>query len=118
MHVLGTIPPVMRMIGLSLKEETPQGIVYERCYIIGANQNTWIELSTKFAEVFHARGIIPSPIPKSVNSREVDDGGEILMLMARDQLFLSERAEKTLGYQPTQKPLLEDLQTALEYYEL
>ncbi|OBT94643.1 hypothetical protein VE01_07983 [Pseudogymnoascus verrucosus] len=118
MHVLDIIPPLLRMIDLSLQEETPQGSVYERCYIIGANLNRWIELSAKFAEVFHARGLIPSPIPKSIKREDVDDGGELAMLMSRDQLFLSERAEKTLGYKPTQKPLVEDLQTALEYFDL
>jgi hypothetical protein len=118
MHVLDTIPPLLRIIDLALKEETPQGSVYERCYVIGANLNKWVELSTKFAEVFHARGLIPSPIPRSVKREEVDDGGEIAMLMARDQLFLSERAEKTLGYKPRQKPLVEDLQTAMAEFEL
>ncbi|KAK9319840.1 hypothetical protein V1517DRAFT_26496 [Lipomyces orientalis] len=117
MHVLDTIPPLLRMIDLALKEDTPQGSVYERCYIIGANLDRWIDLSTKFAEVFYAKGVISSPVPKRVKLEEAGKG-EIVDLMARDQLFLSHRAEATLGYNPTHPPLLEHLEEMLHDYSL
>ena len=117
MHVLDTIPPVLRMIDLALKEETPQGSVYERCYIVGANVDKWIDLSTKFAEIFHAKGIISSPVPRQVKLEDAGEG-EITMLMSKDLLARSERAESKLGYKPTQKSILQHLDTALDEYTL
>lgn len=76
-----------------------------------------INLSTKFAEVFHAKGIISSPVPKQVKAEDAGSG-EIISLMCSDQLFLSERAERVLGYKPQQKPLLEHLEAALDDYTL
>lgn len=105
------------MIDLALEEDTPKGSVYERCYIIGASLDRWIELSTKFAEVFHAKGVISSPVPRRVKLEDAGEG-EIVDLMSSDQLFLSERAELTLNYKPTQKSLLEHLQNALDEYSL
>jgi hypothetical protein len=117
MHVLDTIPPVLRMLDLALKDKTPQGSVYERCYIIGANLDKWIDVSTKFAAVFHAQGIISSPVPKRVKAEDAGSG-EIIFLMQRDMLFLSERAERELGYKPQQMPLLKHLETALYYHNI
>lgn len=117
MHVLDTIPPILRMLDLALEDNPPRGTVYERCYIIGANLDKWIDLSTKFAAFFHAKGIISSSIPKQVKVEDAGSG-EIIDLMRRDQLFLSERAERELGYKPQQKPLLEHLEAALNDYDL
>ena len=117
MHVLDTIPPVLRMIYLAMKEETPQGSVYERCYIVGANVDKWIDLSTKFAEIFHAKGIISSPVPRQVKLEDAGEG-EIIMLMSKDLLARSERAESKLGYKPMQKPILQHLDTVLDDYTL
>jgi hypothetical protein len=111
-HVLDVIPFILQVLDLSMKEDTPQGCVYERCYIIGANENRWKDVSAIFAQNLHSRGIISSPEAKSV-TLEGSGGGEISDLMASDMFLKYDRAKK-LGYKPTQQSLVEHLKTVFD----
>jgi nucleoside-diphosphate-sugar epimerase len=95
-HVNAIAPFVLLMLDLALKEEKPNGSVYERCYIIGGQEVAWKEVAEIFARVFHARGLVASPEPKSVELSDAGEG-EIPMLMASSVKFISPRAE-ALGY--------------------
>jgi hypothetical protein len=112
LHVLDVIPFVLKVLNLAMSEDTPQGSVFERCYIIGANEDKWKDVSGVFAENLHARGIISSPKPKSV-TLEGSGGGEISGLMASDMFLKYDRATK-LGYKPTQESLLEHLKKVFD----
>lgn len=105
------------MIDLSLKQPTPKGSVYERCYIIAANADPWLAVSTKFAEVFHAKGVIDSPVPRRIRPEEAG-GGEIPMLMARDIFVKCQRAEKELNFRPVQETLSGNLAKTFDEYSL
>lgn len=116
LHVEECPPFIVKVLGLALATKEPEGSVYSRCYIIGANNDAWKDVSTAFAQLFHSKGMIDSPVPRSV-SREEAGEGEIPMLMSKNMLFKSERAEK-LGYKPTHPSLIEHLRKGLEDYSL
>jgi hypothetical protein len=108
LHVNAISPFVLQMLALALSESTPQGSVYERCYLIGGKEMNWKEASNGFARVFHAKGIVPSPEAKSVRREEAGEG-EIPFLMASDMRFVSKRAER-LGYKNDEMDLLQFLE--------
>jgi hypothetical protein len=106
------VPFLLQVLTLAMSEDTPQGSVYERCYIIGANEDKWKDVSAAFAENLYARGVISSPKPRGV-TQEASGGGELSGLMASDMLLKYDRATK-LGYNPTHESLLEHLETVFE----
>lgn len=59
-----------KMLALALSEPTPQGIVYERYYLINGKEGTWKEASDGFACAFHPKNLVPSPEAKRVRREE------------------------------------------------
>ncbi|MCJ1405532.1 hypothetical protein MMC11_008760 [Xylographa trunciseda] len=114
-HVRDIAPFVLKLLERAMTAE-PEGSVYSRCYILGSNVNTWKEVSTAFAKVFHARGLVAAPEAKSIR-REEGGEGEIVDLMAGNIHIKWNRAV-ALGFKPVQPTLLEHLQEALADYEL
>jgi hypothetical protein len=107
LHVGAISPFVLQVLDLALRDETPQGSVYERCYLIGGQETPYKEVSNAFAKVLHAEGVISSPHAKSVSLEESGEG-ELPMLMASNMRFVSDRA-KSLGYKNEEVGLLEYL---------
>ncbi|MCJ1386941.1 hypothetical protein MMC17_010070 [Xylographa soralifera] len=114
-HVRDIAPFVLKVLERAMTGG-PEGSVYSRCYILGSNDHTWKEVSTAFAKVFHARGLIAAPEAKSIR-REEGGEGEIVDLMAGNVNIKCDRAV-ALGFKPVQPTLLEHLQEALADYEL
>jgi hypothetical protein len=115
-HVEDIPPFILQVLDLALKEKEPKGSVYSRIFIIGGQDNTWKEVSTAFAQAFHAKGVVDSPVAKSV-SRPEAGGGEIPDLMAKGLHIKMDRA-KRLGFKATHPSLLDHLHQALEAYDL
>jgi hypothetical protein len=112
-HVEDVHPFVLKVLDMAMKKE-PEGSVYSRVYIIGANENNWKDISTKFAREFHAKGIISSPEPRSVKWEDVGVG-EIANLMGANLAFKSDRATR-LGYKPTHPNLFDSLHEVVDYF--
>jgi nucleoside-diphosphate-sugar epimerase len=106
-HVDAISPFMLQVLDLTLREETPQGSVYERTYLIGGQEMPWKDASEAFAKVLHEEGVISSPEAKSVSLEEAGEG-EVPMLMASNMRFVSNRAKK-LGYRHDQPGLVEYL---------
>lgn len=105
LHVKDISPFVLLVLDLALRETSPSGSVYERCFIIGGQETTWKETSDVFARVLHAEGLVASPKAKSVN-REGAGEGELPMLMSSTMRIVSDRAKK-LGYKNEEVSLAE-----------
>ncbi|KAI1611505.1 hypothetical protein EDD36DRAFT_420456 [Exophiala viscosa] len=100
LHVKAITPFMLLLLGLALQEDSPQGSVYERCFIIGGQEMPWKTASGAFARSLHAEGVISSPEAKSVKLEEAG-AGELPMLMASNMPFVSPRAQR-LGYKHEQ----------------
>jgi nucleoside-diphosphate-sugar epimerase len=96
LHVKAVSPFVLLVLEQALRDEQPQGSVYERCFLIGAHHIPWKDAAEAFARRLHADGVVSSPEARSVSLEEAL-GGELPMLMASDMKFVSRRAER-LGY--------------------
>jgi hypothetical protein len=107
LHVKDVTPFVIQLLALSLREDSPQGSVYERCFIIGGQEVPWKAASNAFAQALHARGLVESPTAKRVTLENAGKG-EIPMLMASNMRFVSHRAER-LGFQNKEAGLVEFL---------
>lgn len=79
-----------------LREETPRGSVFERCFLLGGKELPWKRASEAFARSLHAEGVVAAPEARSVTLAEAGEG-ELPMLMASDMRFVSPRARR-LGY--------------------
>lgn len=84
------------VLAQSLKEDQPQGSVYERVYFIGGKEAPWKDVANWFAKAFFAAGVSKEDKARSVSVEEAGEG-EIPMLMSRDMKFISPRAQE-LGF--------------------
>ncbi|KIW24385.1 uncharacterized protein PV07_10103 [Cladophialophora immunda] len=107
LHVNAIAPFMLKVLDLALHEDTPQGSVYERCFLIGGPEIAWKEASEAFSKALHAEGIVPSSQARSVTLEEAGEG-ELPMLMASNVKFVSHRAEG-LGYVHNEVGLVEFL---------
>ncbi|EXJ61426.1 uncharacterized protein A1O5_11741 [Cladophialophora psammophila CBS 110553] len=107
LHVNAIAPFMLKVLDLALQDDTPQGSVYERCFLIGGEEIPWKNASEAFAKVLHTEGLVPSPQARSVTLEEAGEG-ELPMLMASNVMFASRRAEK-LGYKHNEVGLVEFL---------
>ncbi|OAP56050.1 hypothetical protein AYL99_09229 [Fonsecaea erecta] len=107
LHVNAIAPFMLKVLDLTLREDTPQGSVYERCFVIGGPEIAWKDASAAFAKALYADGIVSSPQARSVTREEAGEG-ELPMLMSSSVKFVSRRAEK-LGYQHNEVGLVEFL---------
>jgi len=67
--------------------------VYERCYIVGGENIEWKVAANAFAKYYQSKGIIESPVAKSVLLGQAGEG-ELKMLMASDMSFVGPKAER------------------------
>jgi hypothetical protein len=107
LHVKDVTPFVILLLSLSLREDSPKGSVYERCFIIGGIETPWKVASEAFAKAFHAKGLIKSPTAKRIGLEDAGEG-EIPMLMSSNMRFVSPRAER-LGFRNREAGLVEFL---------
>ncbi|KIX95724.1 uncharacterized protein Z520_08431 [Fonsecaea multimorphosa CBS 102226] len=107
LHVNAIAPFMLKVLDLTLHEDTPQGSVYERCFIIGGPEISWKETSEAFAKTLYAEGIVPTPEARSVTLEEAGEG-ELPMLMSHNVKIVSRRAEE-LGYKHNELGLVEFL---------
>lgn len=105
------------MLEFSLSDE-PKGSVYERCYIIGSQNDPFKDICAAFARIFHAKGIVSSPEAKSITLAETSDlASRIWRVISSSVLVKNERAVK-LGYKATQPSWLESVHEAFEGYDI
>ncbi|KPI38087.1 uncharacterized protein AB675_1069 [Cyphellophora attinorum] len=109
LHIKAVIPFVLQVLDLALKDATPQGSVYERCFLIGGTETKYKDIAEAFAEVLYNEGVIASPVAKSVDRKGAGEG-ELPMLMSSDMRFVSNRAKK-LGYKNEEVSLVEYLRS-------
>jgi nucleoside-diphosphate-sugar epimerase len=107
LHIAAVTPFVLQVLDLALKEATPQGSVYERCFLIGGRETRYKDIAEAFAEVLYNEGVISSPVAKSVERKDAGEG-ELPMLMSSDMRFVSNRAKK-LGYKNEEVSLVQYL---------
>ncbi|KAJ9607273.1 hypothetical protein H2200_008346 [Cladophialophora chaetospira] len=107
LHVRSITPFMLKVLDHALQEQSPQGSVYERCYLIGGQEVPYKEVSEAFAKLFYAEGLTSSSEAKSVPLEEAGEG-ELPMLMASDMRFVSNRA-KALGWKHDEVGLIEYL---------
>ena len=107
LHVKDVTPFVILLLSLSLRDDSPKGSVYERCFLIGGQETPWKIASEAFAQALHAKGLIKSPTAKQVDLENAGEG-EIPMLMASNMRFVSQRAER-LGFRSREAGLVEFL---------
>jgi nucleoside-diphosphate-sugar epimerase len=96
LHVNTTVDFTLLVLAQSLKEDQPQGSVYERVYFIGGKEAPWKDVANWFAKAFFAAGVSKEDKARSVSVEEAGEG-EIPMLMSRDMKFISPRAQE-LGF--------------------
>jgi hypothetical protein len=114
LHVEDCPPFILKVLALALSTKEPKDSVYSRCYIIGGQNDRWKDVSNPFAQLLYAKGLVASPVARSVSLEEAGEG-EIPRLMARNMLFRNERA-KRLGFEARQVGLVEHLGKGLEDY--
>jgi nucleoside-diphosphate-sugar epimerase len=107
LHVGAITPFMLKVLDLSLKEDTPHGSVYERCYLIGGDDIPHKDAAGAFAKLLHTQGVVSSPEARGVSAEEAGKG-ELPMLMASNMRFVSTRA-KALGYKHEEVGLAEFL---------
>lgn len=111
-HVADFPPFVLNVLAEALKTPKPTGSVYSRFYIATSQANTYKDISTAFAKLLHAQGVVNTPLPKSVALEEAGSG-EMPNLQASNMLLLPDRATR-LGWKPVQEGILEYLQYQFE----
>lgn len=103
----------MKILNLAVTESAT-GSAYSRYYIIHSQANTWKEIASALAPVLHARGVLPSPDPRSVPIEDAGDG-EVPKLLGANMLIKGDRAA-ALGFKPTARPFLEHIREDLANY--
>lgn len=110
LHVKAITPFMLKVLDLALREDTPQGSVYERTFLIGGPAIPYKVAGEAFAKYLHTQGVVSSPQARSVTKEEAG-AGELPMLMASTMRFESNRAKK-LGYKNEEIGLVEYLEAA------
>ena len=72
------------------------------------------EIASTIAPVLHAKGVMPSPVPRSVPREEAGEG-EVPTLVGANMLIKGDRAA-AFGFKPTARPLLEHIREDLANY--
>src|SRR5436305_4184221 len=103
----------MKVLNVSITEPVT-GSAYSRYYIAHSQTNTWKEIASALAPVLHARGVLPSPEPRSVPIEQAAEG-EAAMLLGANMLIKGDRAV-ALGFKPTARPFLENIREDLANY--
>lgn len=112
LHVADFPPFVLNVLAEAFQTPDPTGSVYSRCYFATSQGNTYKDISTAFAKLLCAEGVVNSPFPKSVPIEEAGSG-EMPNLQASNMLLRNDRAIK-LGWKPVQEGILEYLQSQFE----
>jgi nucleoside-diphosphate-sugar epimerase len=112
LHVADFPPFVLNVLAEALETSEPKSSVYSRFYIITSQANTYKDISTAFAKLLHAQGIVDSPVPRSVNIENAGSG-EMPNLQASNMLLRHDRATR-LGWKPVKEGILEFLQAKLD----
>ena len=113
LHVEDFPPFVLKVVDEALKNPEPTGSVHSRFYIITSQETTWKETSTAFAKLFHAQGIVSSPLARSVPLAEAGSGELPDLLQGGSMLLKNDRA-KRLGWKPVKEGLVEYLEKEME----
>lgn len=103
----------MKILNLAVTEQVT-GSAYSRYYIVHSQANTWKEIASALAPVLQARGVLPSPGPRSVPMEQAGEG-EVPKLLGANMLIRGDRAA-ALGFIPTARPLLEHISEDLANY--
>lgn len=112
LHVEDFPPFVLKVLEEALKTDEPKESVYARCYIVSSQATPWNVVSSAFAKLLHAQGVVDSPEARSVPLEEAGEG-ELPNLQAGSMLLANERA-KRLGFRPVKEDVVEFLEREVE----